>query len=88
MNTSIHDFDTRFAPFEAFAPFTPYAPFALMAWFAAAPAQWWANAFFNTCSMLSEAMVTTMTYPFTTPGATYGPHAHNSEQPEALRKLG
>ena len=87
MNTSPYDFDTRFAPFEAFAPLTPYAPFALMAWLAV-PAQWWANVFFTTCGLWSDAMVTTMTYPYATPGATYGVPAKNEEQAAVERRLG
>ncbi|HUB90264.1 MAG TPA: hypothetical protein VMA74_11130 [Dyella sp.] len=66
MSTSIYDFDTGYAPFEAFAPLAPVAPFALFAWFAA-PMQWWADAYLNTCSTFSDAMIRAMTYPYAMP---------------------
>ena len=73
MSTTLYDFDTRHAPFEALAPWTPYAPWALMAWFAA-PMQWWANSWLNACGMLSESMLSAMIYPYAPPQA----HAHAS----------
>ena len=66
MASSLYDFDTRYAPFAAFAPLMPYAPFALMAWFVA-PMQWWAEAWLNTCDMLSKAAPSSMVYPYVMP---------------------
>lgn len=63
MTTSIYDFDTRYAPFEAFAGEAAYAPFALWAW-CMAPALWWTDACLNACGMFSEAMLSGMVYPY------------------------
>ncbi|HUB91203.1 MAG TPA: hypothetical protein VMA74_15875 [Dyella sp.] len=63
MSTSIYDFDTRYAPFEAFAGESPFAPFALWTWFMA-PALWWTDAYLNACGMASEAMLSGMVYPY------------------------
>ena len=66
MSTSIYDFDTRFAPFEAFAPTAPFAPFALLAYWAG-PVQWWTDACLNVCGIFSEAMLSAMVYPYAVP---------------------
>ena len=76
MNLSPYDFDTRFAPFQAFAPWTPFAPWALTAWLTA-PAQWWLDACFNTCGLLSEAVLGAMVYPYALP-ASRGESGHAS----------
>lgn len=74
MSTSIYDFDTSYAPFEAFASEIPYAPFALWAWWAA-PALWWTDACLNACGMLSEAMLSGMVYPYALLPNGHGEHA-------------
>lgn len=63
MSTSIYDFTTQASPFEAFAAFGPVAPFAWMAWYAM-PAQWWMDAWLNTCGVMSDAAVRGMVYPY------------------------
>ena len=82
MSSSLYDFDTRFAPFEAFASCAPYAPMALMAWFAA-PMQWWADACLNICGGFSETMLSAMVYPYVVPTARQGHSGDNSPRAAA-----
>lgn len=79
MSISPYDFDTQFAPFEAFAPCGPVAPFAFFAMLAA-PAQWWMSTAFNMYGALSEAMITSMVYPFAFSPYVQEPHATASSE--------
>lgn len=67
MSTSIYDFTTQSAPFEAFSAFGPVAPFAWMAWFAM-PAQWWMDTWLTACSTMSNAAIRGMVYPYAETG--------------------
>lgn len=79
MSMSIYDFDTSHAPFEAFANETPFAPFALWGWYAA-PMLWWTDAYLNACGMMSDAIVSAMTYPYVgSPNQNDG-HANGQEK--------
>ncbi|HTV84650.1 MAG TPA: hypothetical protein VME63_04555 [Dyella sp.] len=74
MSTSIYDFDTQCAPFEALGSLAPFAPFACFAWLSA-PVYGWLETWANTYGLLTDAMVSAMTYPFelSAPSAAFPP---------------